>query len=472
MIAAEDLPALPDVPRVALIGEFSAGKSTILNALFGRSLLPVAVTATRLPPVWITYADRAADLAVRADGEMTPLEALDLGAGDLERHMALRLERPDGLLRHFDVIDTPGISDPHLEDDRLALPLALADLIIWCTPANQAWRQSEVAAWRRVTPEVRARSLLLVTRIDTLGSDRDRSRVLGRLREEAGASFSHILTVDGRRAAELRGSSGDARANFAWRESGAAELVSWLKSAVTDLEGSGEDLEAQRADRYAGLLVELRPKTSPFDPNDAPVGVDVKDADTTSEEGMQHRSVASLADYRTSVATEKDTQDVQTFATIRAVKDRVQNAIAQQVRTRAMTTQMQNPEGTTTMTNMSKVSSTDISALSGMAGFIGGCLVDSETGLMMAAEGGANFDLEAAAAGNTEVVKAKHAAKAALGLDDHIEDILITLGTQFHLIRPLSNNPEVFLYVALDKKAANLGMARVQLKNVEKTVAL
>ncbi|MEM9797728.1 MAG: roadblock/LC7 domain-containing protein, partial [Pseudomonadota bacterium] len=59
-----------------------------------------------------------------------------------------------------------------------------------------------------------------------------------------------------------------------------------------------------------------------------------------------------------------------------------------------------------------------------------------------------------------------------LGLNDKIDDILITLGKQFHLIRPLEKNPTVFLYVALDKKAANLGMSRVQVKNVEQGLDL
>jgi predicted regulator of Ras-like GTPase activity (Roadblock/LC7/MglB family) len=118
------------------------------------------------------------------------------------------------------------------------------------------------------------------------------------------------------------------------------------------------------------------------------------------------------------------------------------------------------------------MSKTDISKLNDINGFIGACLVDSETGLMMASEGGGDLDLETAAAGNTEVVKAKLAAAEMLGLDDHIEDILITLGKQFHLIRPLADTPTVFMYVALDKKVANLGMARVQVKSVEKTVSM
>ncbi|WP_322892147.1 MULTISPECIES: roadblock/LC7 domain-containing protein [unclassified Yoonia] len=114
----------------------------------------------------------------------------------------------------------------------------------------------------------------------------------------------------------------------------------------------------------------------------------------------------------------------------------------------------------------------DITGLSEIGGFIGGCLADSETGLMMASVGGGSFDLEAAAAANTEVVKAKLAAVKMLGLNDHIDDMLITLGKQFHLIRPLENTPSVFIYVALDKKSANLGMARVQVKKVEQGISI
>jgi predicted regulator of Ras-like GTPase activity (Roadblock/LC7/MglB family) len=113
----------------------------------------------------------------------------------------------------------------------------------------------------------------------------------------------------------------------------------------------------------------------------------------------------------------------------------------------------------------------DLKGLNDISGFIAGCLVDSDTGLMMASEGSGAFDIEAAAAANTEVVKAKRNAIAMLKLGDHIEDILITLGKQYHLIRPMEKTPSVFMYVALDRKAANLGMARVQVKNVEQTLS-
>lgn len=114
----------------------------------------------------------------------------------------------------------------------------------------------------------------------------------------------------------------------------------------------------------------------------------------------------------------------------------------------------------------------DISGLEEITGFIGGCVVDSDTGLMLASHSVGTFDLEAAGAANAEVVKAKNTAIRALGLEDTIEDILITLGKQYHLIRPLESNPSVFIYVSLDKKSANLGMARLQVKKVEQTLAI
>ncbi|GHC52010.1 roadblock/LC7 domain-containing protein [Neogemmobacter tilapiae] len=110
-----------------------------------------------------------------------------------------------------------------------------------------------------------------------------------------------------------------------------------------------------------------------------------------------------------------------------------------------------------------------IAETASISGFIGACLVDTDTGLMLASEGGGKgkLDLDAAAAMNTAFVKAKRQAMQVLQLDTYIEDILITLGNQIHLIRPLEKNPTMFIYVALNRTDANLGMARIQLKTIE-----
>ncbi|MCY0937184.1 hypothetical protein [Streptomyces sp. H34-S4] len=103
-------------------------------------------------------------------------------------------------------------------------------------------------------------------------------------------------------------------------------------------------------------------------------------------------------------------------------------------------------------------------------GVIGVALVDCSSGMALGTIGGGkDLDLTVAAAGNTDVVRAKLRTMEMLGLKDEIEDVLITLGGQYHLIRLLKSRGSagLFLYLALDKTRANLAMARHQLKRIE-----
>jgi predicted regulator of Ras-like GTPase activity (Roadblock/LC7/MglB family) len=112
----------------------------------------------------------------------------------------------------------------------------------------------------------------------------------------------------------------------------------------------------------------------------------------------------------------------------------------------------------------------NLADLNNLSGFVGAALVDSDSGMSMATAGGGNIDLTLAAAGNTEVIRAKRKVMANLGVRDALEDVLISLGNQYHLLRPLESNPELFLYVVLDRSKANLALARHELKAFEKTL--
>ena len=98
-------------------------------------------------------------------------------------------------------------------------------------------------------------------------------------------------------------------------------------------------------------------------------------------------------------------------------------------------------------------------------------IVDSGSGMVLGKEGTA-FDLDLAAAGNTEVVKAKLNTMKSLGLADKIEDILITLSSQYHIITPMPDKPAVFLYVVLDKAKANLALSRIKTQDCAKALKL
>jgi len=106
-------------------------------------------------------------------------------------------------------------------------------------------------------------------------------------------------------------------------------------------------------------------------------------------------------------------------------------------------------------------------------GAVGVALVDGASGMTLGtAGGGARLNVELAGAGAADFLRAKRRVMDALGLQDTIEDVMITLGTQYHLTRFLGPNSDVFLYLVLDREGANLGMARHTLAALGRRIAL
>ncbi|MFX0575919.1 hypothetical protein [Nocardia nepalensis] len=118
------------------------------------------------------------------------------------------------------------------------------------------------------------------------------------------------------------------------------------------------------------------------------------------------------------------------------------------------------------MTNMDLA----LKDMMGIDGAIGAAVVDYGSGMALGMLGSSKtMDLQIAAAGNTEVVRAKLRTIEQLQLKDDIEDVLITLTGQYHIIRPMTGRKSkgLFLYIALDRGRANLALARHRLKGIE-----
>ncbi|MCO7220243.1 MULTISPECIES: hypothetical protein [Klenkia] len=115
---------------------------------------------------------------------------------------------------------------------------------------------------------------------------------------------------------------------------------------------------------------------------------------------------------------------------------------------------------------------TVIASLLEIEGASGAAIVDADSGMALAAGGSPGFDLNVAAAGNSNVVRAKLRTIGDLELNDEIEDILITLKGQYHLINVLqgAGNAGLFIYLVLNRATANLALARHKLRAVAKDV--
>jgi hypothetical protein len=101
-------------------------------------------------------------------------------------------------------------------------------------------------------------------------------------------------------------------------------------------------------------------------------------------------------------------------------------------------------------------------------GFIAAALVDIDSGMTLGMKSvRSDFDLTAASAYNSEMVKQKQKIMRALKLNTTLEDMLMTLGDQIHLIKLVT--PMTFIYLAADRASANIAIIRMA---VNKNLAL
>lgn len=219
-------------PCIALMGEFSAGKSTLANLLIGSDPLPVQVIATQLPPVWISHGDAPA-FRVDLDGNQFAIDLDNLAEAPLDETAYIKIFCDEELLLQCDLLDMPGISDPNMSSEVWQRMISKADGVLWCSHATQAWRQSEAAVWASLPPDLYQRSLLLLTRIDKITSERDRQKVIRRVRAETEGLFLECLPIS------LLQATAEQDDYDVWLKSGAEDFAKHLVDLLHSLSEDG-----------------------------------------------------------------------------------------------------------------------------------------------------------------------------------------------------------------------------------------
>jgi predicted regulator of Ras-like GTPase activity (Roadblock/LC7/MglB family) len=98
-------------------------------------------------------------------------------------------------------------------------------------------------------------------------------------------------------------------------------------------------------------------------------------------------------------------------------------------------------------------------------------VVDSETGMILG-KAGSGVDVDLAAAGASVILRARLGSIKALGADEQIDDVLISLTSQVQIIHPLPRNPTIFTYLIGDKAKSSLAMARYKAAEADLLISL
>lgn len=238
-------------PCLALMGEFSAGKSTLANLLIGCEPLPVQVIATQLPPVMISYGTDA-PYRVMEDNSRHPIDMADLASEEFEGVLYIQIFATEDILLHCNLLDMPGISDPNMSSSVWERMIDRADGVLWCSHATQAWRQSEAATWESLPDELHNRSLLLLTRADKLHTAADREKVLARVRRETEGLFAEVMLIS------LLLATQEQDDYEAWAKSGAEAFAARLVALLAQLSLECTNASAVEAPALPGLVAPMK----------------------------------------------------------------------------------------------------------------------------------------------------------------------------------------------------------------------
>ncbi len=215
--AAEALASYDRPLLLTVMGEFSSGKSTFVNALLGAEVAPVGVTPTTATINILKYGREKRGRIVYRDDRERELAWDDIGAAlralspsEAASVRFVELLYPLEALERVSIVDTPGLNSILPEHEQTARQfIAQADAVVWLFTALQAGKASERDALERIRAEGK-RVLGVVNKIDQV-DEADRATLLAHVERELGGVVEAFIPVSARRALAAR-QKGDAAA--------------------------------------------------------------------------------------------------------------------------------------------------------------------------------------------------------------------------------------------------------------------
>ncbi len=215
-------------------GEVNAGKSTLINGLFGRDLCRVNILPETNRVLWYKYGNPARDV------EITP--------------MLHELYRPIGFLRDFNLVDTPGtnsIIQGHQEVTERFLPAA--DLVLFVFPVSNPWGAATWDFVSRLPAEALERVVFVIQQADQREPN-DIAVILGHLADLSMKRIGRvppIFAVSGKLAYEAKRATPFAGDRL--KASGYPALESFISKSVCQSPARRNALETWRSQAASAL---------------------------------------------------------------------------------------------------------------------------------------------------------------------------------------------------------------------------
>ena len=176
---------------LVILGEFKRGKSTIINALLGKELVPINVTPETYTINEITFGHTQYVEAMLENGQRVPLTIEDITREKLEQRMKLfpakiqyvSIKDNAPILRNIRIVDTPGLSDLESLDKQVEDYIVNADAIMYAASCLLPFSETEqIFLASHVQPQRFGMLYILVNMVDALNSQQDVDKILRRFK--------------------------------------------------------------------------------------------------------------------------------------------------------------------------------------------------------------------------------------------------------------------------------------------------